>query len=74
MKHCKDEQPAPEPLRMADISDKLDPDVQAELKAVFVQMQQVGAALEAALDMRTVLFETLAARSVANPAATTDTS
>lgn len=66
MTNCNETQSAPlEPLRIADIADKLDPDVQAELKAAFVQMQRVGTALEAALVRRAALMEALAARAEA---------
>ena len=59
MTNCKDDQLAAEPLHIAD---RLDPDVQAELKAAFVQMQRVGVALEAALVRRTVLLDACAVR------------
>ena len=73
MKNYKDDEFTTEPLRMADIADKLDPDVQAELKAAFVQMQRVGAALEAALVRRTVLLDAFAVRIASGEVADEET-
>ncbi|WP_333814847.1 hypothetical protein [Tabrizicola sp.] len=47
--------------RMADIADKLDPDVQASLHAAFLAVQQVSLRITAALERRTELMASLAA-------------